>query len=78
MIAFALELAYSVACWRIYRGGRGLLALVVLANLANLSLFSRAIGGPEERLAGHPLLIVTFVLVQIVVTLRLVAVLARK
>lgn len=77
MIAFVLELAYGIACWRIYRGGRGLLALVVLANLANLSLFSSAIGGPEERLAGHPLLIVTFVLVQIVVTLWLVAVLAR-
>lgn len=77
MVAFAIELAYGVACWRIYRGGRGLLALVVLANLANLSLFSSAIPGPEERLAGQPLLVVTLVLAQIVVTLGLVALVHR-
>jgi hypothetical protein len=78
MIAFFVELAYGVACWRIYRGDRGLLALVVLANVANLSMFSSAIPGPEERLAGHPLLVVTLVLVQIVVTLALVGSLARR
>ena len=78
MTAFALELAYGVVCWRIYRGGRGLLALVVLGNLANISLFSAAIPGPESLLAGRPLLIVTFVAVQIVVTLVLTGVLAVR
>jgi hypothetical protein len=77
LAAFALELVYGVVCWRIYRGGPGLLALIVVGNVANLSLFSAAIRGPEQWLAGHPLLIVTFVLVQIVVTLVLVGVLAR-
>jgi hypothetical protein len=78
MIAFVLELAYGVLCWRIYRGGKGLFALIVVANLANVSLFSSAIPGPEQLLAGHPLFIVTFVLVQIIVTLILVGVFARR
>lgn len=78
ILAFSIEFAYGIVCWRVYRGGRGLLAVVVLANLANLSLFSRAIAGPEEWLAGHPMLIVSFVAVQIVVTLALVGVLARR
>ncbi len=76
--AFLVELAYGVACWRIYRGGRGLLALVVLGNLANLSLFSAAIAGPEVFLAGRPSMVVTLVAVQIVVTLVLTGVLARR
>jgi hypothetical protein len=78
LAAFGLELAYGVFCWRVYRGGKGLLALVVLGNVANLSLFSVAIRGPEEWLAGRPLVVVTVILVQIVVTLTLVGVLARR
>ena len=76
--AFLVELAYGVACWRIYRGGRGLLALVVFGNLANLSLFSAAIPGPEVLLAGRPSMVVTLVAVQIVITLVLTGVLARR
>jgi hypothetical protein len=76
--AFIVELAYGIACWRIYRGSRGLLAFIVLGNLANLSLLSAAIPGPEALLAGRPLLVVTFVAVQIVVTLVLTDVLARR
>jgi hypothetical protein len=49
----------------------------VVGNLANLTLFSAAIAGPEQYLAGHPLMIVTFVFIQIVVTLTLVGVLVR-
>ncbi|HEY9479718.1 MAG TPA: hypothetical protein VIP79_06495 [Gemmatimonadaceae bacterium] len=76
--AFLLEMAYGIACWRIYRGGAGLLALVVLGNLANLSLLSVTIPGPEIFLAGRPLLVVSFVFVQIIVTLLLVGVLSRR
>jgi len=75
--AFLVELAYGVACWRIYRGGRGLLALVVLGNLANLSLLSAAIPGPEVFLAGRPLMVVSLVAAQILVTLVLTGALAR-
>jgi hypothetical protein len=78
LAAFAVELVYGVICWWIYRGGKGLLALVVLGNLANLSLFSAAIPGPEALLACRPLLVVSFVFVQIVVTLILVGVLSRR
>jgi hypothetical protein len=75
LAAFAVELVYGVLCWWIYGGGKGLLALVVLGNLANISLFSAAVPGPESLLAGRPMLVVVFVLTQIVVTLLLVGIL---
>lgn len=75
--AFIVELIYGIFCWRVYRGGRGLLALIVIGNLANLSFLSVAIPGPESYLAGRPLLAVTVIFVQIVVTLVLVGVFAR-
>jgi hypothetical protein len=78
LAAFFVELIYGIFCWRVYRGGRGLLALVVIGNLANLSFLAPAIPGPEYYLAGRPLLTVTVVLVQIAVTLVLVGVLARR
>ncbi|HEU4630490.1 MAG TPA: hypothetical protein VFS08_12145 [Gemmatimonadaceae bacterium] len=78
LAAFAVELAYGIVCWRIYRGGRGLLALVVLGNLANLSLLSAAVPGPERFLAGRPLLVVALVAAQIVVTLALTGWLAGR
>lgn len=78
LAAFVLEMAYGVACWWLYRGGRGLLAFVVLGNLANLSLLSATIPGPEMLLAGRPLMVVGLVAVQIVVTLVLTGVLACR
>jgi len=73
--AFVVELVYGVVCWWVYRGGRGLLALIVLGNLANLSLLSPAIPGPEQVMAGRPMLVVTVIFAQIVVTLVLVGLL---
>lgn len=67
--AFLLELAYGLLCWWVYRGGSALLAVIVGFNLANLSLFFAAVPGPEQWLAGHPALLTTVILVQIVVTL---------
>jgi len=78
MVAFFVELIYGTFCWYVYRGGVGLLALISLGNLANLSFFSAAIPGPEEYLAGRPILLVTVIFVQIVVSLVLVGVLARR
>jgi hypothetical protein len=40
-------------------------------------MFSVALAGPEEYMAGRPLLIVTVILVQIVVTMGLIGALAR-
>jgi hypothetical protein len=78
MWGFALEMAYGVVCWRIYRGSGSLLAMLVLGNLANITLFSAEIPGPEQYLAGHPLMVVTLVFVQIVVTLALTYRLATR
>jgi len=78
MWGFALEIAYGVVCWSVYRGSRSLLALIILGNLANVTLFSAAIPGPEQYLAGHPLMLVTLIAVQIVVTLVLINVLATR
>ncbi|MGE5801713.1 MAG: metal-dependent hydrolase [Gemmatimonadota bacterium] len=77
LAAFALEMIYGVVCWWIYRGRRGLLALIVVGNLANLSLLSAAVPGPEAWLAGRPLAVVSVIAVQIIVTLVLVGILAR-
>jgi hypothetical protein len=78
LAAFAVEMAYGVVCWWIYGGSRGLLAFVVIGNLANLSLLSAAVPGPEMWFAGRPLTVVTVIAAQIVVTLLLTGVLARR
>jgi hypothetical protein len=78
MWGFALEMAYGLFCWWVSRGRRSLLAVIVLGNLTNITLFSAAIPGPEEYLAGHPLMVVTVVFIQIVATLTLVGVLAKE
>jgi membrane-bound metal-dependent hydrolase YbcI (DUF457 family) len=77
-VAFIVEFLYGVFCWYVYRGSIGLLALISLGNLANVSFLSPAVPGPEEYLAGRPLLVVTVILVQILATLLLVGVLARR
>ena len=78
MWGFALEMVYGVVCWLVYRGNRPLLAMILLGNLANITLFSATIPGPERYMSGHPLMVVTVVFVQIVVTLALVRVLAAR
>jgi hypothetical protein len=50
----------------------------VLGNLANLSLLSVGVPGPEVFLAGRPLMVVSLVAAQIVVTLLLTGWLARR
>ena len=74
LAAFVIEIVYGVFCWRVYRGGKGLLVVIVLFNIANLSLLSPAVPGPEGFLAGRPTLIVTVIALQIVVTLTLVGI----
>jgi hypothetical protein len=78
LAAFFVELIYGIFCWYVYRGGAGLFALITIGNLANLSLLSPAIPGPEQYFAGRPMLLVTVIFVQIAVTLVLVGVLARR
>ena len=70
--AFFLEIGYGFLCWWIYRGGWILLAVIVVFNLANISMFSRRISGLEKMMANRPKLIAAVILIQIVVTLTLV------
>jgi membrane-bound metal-dependent hydrolase YbcI (DUF457 family) len=77
LVAFVIEMVYGVICWRVYRGGKSLLAVIVFFNLANLSLLSASVPGPEELLAGRPMWVVTLIAVQIVVTLALVGILSK-
>lgn len=77
-VAFVFEMIYGVMCWWVYRGGRGLLTLIVVGNVANLSLLSATVPGPEMWLADRPLAVVSVIAVQIVVTLVLVGTLARR
>lgn len=77
-VAFLFELVYGIACWWIYKGSKGLLVVIVLFNLANLSMFFTAISGLEAVMANRPILLTTVILVQIVVTLVLVGVYSKK
>jgi hypothetical protein len=77
-LAFLVELAYGLVCWWLFRGGKALLAVIVGFNLANLSEFFRSIPGPEDAMAGHPLTLVSVILLQIVVTMWAVWWAARK
>lgn len=70
--AFFLEIGYGILCWWIYGGGWVLLAVIIVFNLANLSMFSRKISGLEKKMANRPGLIAVVILIQIVVTLFLV------
>ena len=78
MVAFLVELAYGVLCWRVFRGSWALFAAIVGFNAANVTFFSAALPGPEELLANHPTAVVLVVLAQIAVTLTLVGLLARS
>lgn len=77
IVAFAFELGFGIWCWWYYRGSMGLLAAIVLFNVANLSMFTPAIPGPEQWLAHRPMIITSLIFAQIVVTLTVVGYLAR-
>lgn len=78
MVAFAVELAWGIACVTIHGGTRALYVAVIGFNLANLTMYTPAIVGPEGALAGHPMLIVAMVGAQILVTIAVVHALASR
>jgi len=77
-VAFAIEFAYGVLCWWIYRGSKGLLAVIVAGNLANVSFFFASVLGPEQLLTGRPWLVVAVVFAQIVTMLVLVGLMSKQ
>ncbi len=76
--AFLLELGYGVFCWWVYGGRKSLLAVIVIFNLANLSMFSSSIAGPEAYMVDRPFLLTTVIFIQIVATLLLVGLFSGK
>jgi hypothetical protein len=70
-IAFAVETAYALLCWRVFRGGRGLLLCLLAFNIANVTFFAPGFG-PEALLGAYPAWLAPAVAVQIAVTLAAV------
>lgn len=74
IVAFILEIAYGILCWWIYKGGWALLTVIVIFNLANISMFFSRVTGIEKYMANRSRLIATVILTQILVTLTLVGI----
>jgi hypothetical protein len=71
ILDFVVELAFCIACWKLFGGSRMLLIGIVVFNVINLPLML-----PGERsfapLVAHPMLLPTLILVQVVATWLLV------
>jgi hypothetical protein len=80
LLAFVLESAYGIACWRIFGGSWRLLAGIVINNLINLPLFFAAGAAPDPNAASAPTnyLAVSVVALEIVITWCVVWVFARS
>ncbi len=70
-LAFVLEIAFGLAIWRLIGGGKWLLGLLVLFNAVGVTFYLPQLHGGEVALAGQPMQMVTFVALQIVLTLPL-------
>ncbi len=67
LLDFVVELAFCVACWKIFQGSRGLLLGIIIFNLLNIPLmFPRA--GSIMPLVEHPMILPTVILVQVAAT----------
>jgi hypothetical protein len=72
LLAFLVETVYGVVCWKMFRGTKTLLGLIVVFNMANVTFFAPGLHGPEGVFANQPLWLVIAVGLQIAVTLALV------
>ena len=77
LLALVVETIYGVCCWWVFRGSRMLLSVIIVLNLAALSLYSPAIPGPEYLLAGHPKIFAFIIGIHIVIGLAAVGYFAR-
>jgi len=73
-VAFILEIGYGFVCWWVYEGSWALLTVIVIFNVANVSMFFPAVPGIEKYMANRPRLIAAVILAQILVTLTLVGI----
>lgn len=77
-IALAVETAYGVWCWWVFRGSKALLATILVFNLGALSFYVPQIPGPEALLAGHPKVFAAVIGFHIVAGLTAVGYFARS
>ena len=68
-VAFSVELLYGVFCWYYFKGSKPLLLIILLFNIANFTTFSPDIIGLEQYFANNPLLLVSVIGFQIILTL---------
>jgi membrane-bound metal-dependent hydrolase YbcI (DUF457 family) len=77
LLDFIVELAFCVACWKIFGGSRGLLIGIVIFNVINIPLmFPRP--GSLTPIVEHPAVLPTLILFQIVSSWLLVWWLGRR
>ncbi|HMU45978.1 MAG TPA: hypothetical protein PKC72_06395 [Chitinophagaceae bacterium] len=75
---FILETGFGLFCWWYYRGSKTLFWIILVFNLFNVTMFLPSVKGPEWYMAGKPMLIVTVILAQIIITLFLVGKFSKK
>jgi hypothetical protein len=80
LLAFVVEAAYGVACWRIFDGNWRLLAGIDVNNLINLPLFFAAGSAPDPNGPSAPthLLAVSVIALEIAITWLVVWYFARS
>lgn len=71
-LGFIIELSFGLFCWWYYGRDKLLFWIILLFNLANLSMFLPQIPGLESYMANRPTLLVFVILAQILVTLTLI------
>jgi len=77
LIALGVETAWGVYCWRVYRGGWPLLAVIVGLNASSIAFYSVSLNLGESALAGRSADFAVLVLVQMIMASALVWWLAR-
>lgn len=77
VLDFIVELVFCIACWRIFRGSRGLLIGIVIFNLLNIPLMF-PLPGSLTPIVEHPAILPTTILIQVVATWLLVWWLGRR
>jgi hypothetical protein len=77
-IAFSVEILYGVFCWYYFKGSKPLLLIILLFNIANFTTFSPDIIGVEKYFTNNPVLLVSVIGLQIILTLVLVGYYSKK
>jgi membrane-bound metal-dependent hydrolase YbcI (DUF457 family) len=77
-LAFLFEMLFGVFCWWYYKGSKSLLAVIIIFNLFNFTIFSPDVVGLEQFFVHSPYLLTSVIFFQIIVTLYFVWLFAKK